>query len=169
MGFKIQHLLTRHYEESLRFRRISFFHLGTQLQAHQWMWWHWRTAPIVLESTQHPQGSRWVLLTKQPWPLGHLWALGWMDSWAENSQMDPERQQKHYIISSEKHRENEDGLKVWPFKFKHFKTSVLCCFQCQLIQNPSQARETLLGHVCGSAIVHREEQQPWPKHFCKAL
>lgn len=23
--------------KSLRFRRISFFHLGTQLQAHQWM------------------------------------------------------------------------------------------------------------------------------------
>lgn len=62
---------SRHYEDlnlssakSLRFRRISFFPLGTQLQAHQWMWWHWRTEPIVLESTQHPQGSRWLLLTK---------------------------------------------------------------------------------------------------------
>lgn len=68
---------SRHYEDlnlssakSLCLRRISFFHLGTQLQAHQWMWWHWRTEPIVLESTQRPQGSRWVLLTKQP--CGHL-------------------------------------------------------------------------------------------------
>lgn len=69
--------------KSLRFRRISFFHLGTQLQAHQWMWWHWRTEPIVLESTQHPQGSRWLVLTKLP--CLHLWSLGWMDLRAENS------------------------------------------------------------------------------------